>query len=350
MNPSKTPTSEAGQVIRNEDSATALSVRSGNEINQAPSDGAQLLLGFEFGCSTSPPVNEGIVRLALEPLTAASGSESWWYTGAVQHRHMGPVRMAECEHFSALIVELDEAGQSDFKALSQQAYLHLFEALKTARHNKPVRIWNYFDRINEEQNQQERYRSFSSGRAAAFAQFDIFDSIAPVGTAIGTTNSKKLILVALATDLPFEVMENPRQVSAYHYPKSYGPDSPKFSRCGLLRQPSGSLFLVSGTASVVGHDSTHPFDSSQQLQETLRNLTKLLEQVQPQDRHTGSSKPDPDTVLRVYLRNPEDQALVENLLQEAWGDLPLHLMFLQGDICRSELMIEIEAVSEFGLD
>jgi chorismate lyase/3-hydroxybenzoate synthase len=323
-------------------SENALLIRTGKHI-EAPTQASELLLGFAFGNATGE-TPAGVVRLGMQPLTSASATEAWWYEGTVEHTRVGQVRLAESAEFSVLILESDETGQADLKALVAEAYTQLFTVLAKARHKNPVRIWNYLDRINEQQADEERYRLFSSGRAEAFAQFGIADHITPVGTAIGTAGGGKLVIILLASEIAFEVIENPRQVSAYQYPKTYGPHSPKFSRCGLLGQGANPMLLVSGTAAVVGHESTFHFETSRQLDETLINLQVLKQAACPERDNPKTFKPSSTSALRVYLRDASDQALVEQRLQEAWGELPDQMIFLRGDICRSELMIEIEAV------
>ena len=62
----------------------------------------------------------------------------------------------------------------------------------------------------------------------------------------------------IASRAPAESAENPRQVSAYDYPPRYGPRSPSFSRATR----GAGLVFVSGTASVVGHETKHAGDVS----------------------------------------------------------------------------------------
>jgi chorismate lyase / 3-hydroxybenzoate synthase len=102
--------------------------------------------------------------------------------------------------------------------------------------------------------------------------------------------------------------------------------SPGFARA--TRAADGTL-LISGTASIVGHESRHAGDVREQLEEIVRNLA-ALEARAPR-------------LLKVYLRDSALVDAIEERLREVYpGSAPL---FLAGDICRKELAVEIEAVS-----
>ena len=229
-------------------------------------------------------------------------------------------------------------------SLARDTYRHLLAAVDTSRHARLVRIWNYLGGINVGEHDNERYRLFSAGRADAFSERNIHDSDTPAGTAIGTVTGGGLSLIALASNHPFRPVENPRQVSAFNYPRQYGPSSPKFSRSGLLSASGGRLFFVSGTASVVGHESAFPYDTANQLAETLANLTELQ---QTASLHAKFSEIQfgAEAVLRIYLRDPGDQAHVARVITARHNDSHPRVLYLHGDICRRELMIEIEAIA-----
>jgi hypothetical protein len=86
--------------------------------------------------------------------------------------------------------------------------------------------------------------------------------------------------------------------------------------------------LISGTASIVGHESRHPGDAREQLEEIVRNLAAL-----PNGRQR---------LLKVYVRDAAFVDAVDARLRELYpaGEV----VFLAGDICRRELAVEIEAV------
>src|SRR5690606_13866131 len=101
-------------------------------------------------------------------------------------------------------------------------------------------------------------------------------------------------------------VENPRQVSAYRYPRQYGPTPPAFARAML--SPAKQL-LVSGTASVVGHASHHVGDAAAQLDETARNLDSLM-------RTAGIGPLGAESLLKLYVRNPAQVPDVGKWLQQ----------------------------------
>ena len=92
-------------------------------------------------------------------------------------------------------------------------------------------------RINAGPGDRERYRQFSVGRAESFEASGLADVQSPPGTAIGGPQGSPFTVVLLASRHPCQLVENPRQMSAFEYPADYGPRSPKFSRGGVLSLP-----------------------------------------------------------------------------------------------------------------
>lgn len=303
-----------------------------------------LLVGFRFGQAEQHLQHPAMVDLALHPLTDDHLIEAWWYQGPVHYREHGQARIAECADFAVVTVELPDTETGDFQQLTLEAYRELLTATRATGLPHMIKIWNYFDRINHGKGDNEKYRRFSVGRAVAFDEFDVRDDELPTGTAIGSHGGHKLCLIALISHHVLHRFENPRQVSAYQYPVKYGPKSPKFSRAGVVSMGRQKLFMLSGTASVVGHESAHPHDMDSQTAETFLNL-KCLSQTATS---LAVSQPDADweqsSVLRVYLRQSEDLPFVLNQFHEVLGRDTTNVSFLQGDICRDELMIEIDGL------
>jgi chorismate lyase/3-hydroxybenzoate synthase len=309
---------------------------------EPPSPAHNLLVGFHFGAPHPQAVHPAMVSLALAPLEHEHFFEIWWYRGDVRIATLGAVRVAECDDYAVVILKTDETGSDDFQAATRRAYEDVVNAVRRTEHTQIIKIWNYVGGINSGAGDLERYRQFSVGRAAAFRALGVADEDAPTGTAIGTLCETGLTLIALSSKRKFGLTENPRQVSAFHYPRRYGPSSPKFSRGGFVATGEQRLFLISGTAAVVGHESAHPYDVARQTDETLRNLDVLCKALSELDYRDPPLVLDGDSVIRVYLRNPGDLELVARRLEKAFGHSSPVILFLHGLICRRELMMEID--------
>ena len=131
-------------------------------------------------------------------------------------------------------------------------------------------------------------------------------------------------------------VENPRQVSAWRYPREYGPTPPTFARA---TRTGADQLLVSGTAAVVGHASRHAGDTLAQIDETLLNLDHLF----AASGHAPGGHDAARTLLKVYLRDAADAAIVERRIHERYPGLG-GLLLLVGDICRRELRVEIDGI------
>lgn len=203
-----------------------------------------------------------------------------------------------------------------------------------------LRMWNYFPDIHSDFAALDRYQRFCLGRQRAFAAHGVTgEREFPAATVIGTA-AESIVVYFLAARTAGEPLENPRQVSAYRYPAQYGPASPAFSR-GVLKHWNGSMhFYISGTASIVGHESQHTQQLDAQLDEILRNLQTLTTQAATTTGKTFDL--ETAALLKVYVRKRDDLPAVRAHLQRA---LPrAEPLLCIGDICRRDLLVEIEAV------
>lgn len=214
------------------------------------------------------------------------------------------------------------------------------------RHGYPawLRVWNFMARINHGEADHERYRQFSLGRYKALALKPGFERELPAATAIGT-HGDGLLVYFLAGRVPGVQIENPRQVSAFHYPRQYGPRSPSFSRAMYMPWLDVPELLVSGTASVVGHQTLHEGDPDRQLDETLANLDALLRHTTVTGKLGDRGRWQPEQV-KLYLRDPQLLDRVWPTLSRAF-DAGTPLLALHGDVCRSDLDLEIEALYQY---
>lgn len=279
------------------------------------------------------------------PLLAGPARADLWLGGnrPAAGRHARFAWQADGDHLFGQI-DLIESPGLPLASLVEQGYRELFEALAATGYPHPLRLWNYLPHINTEQQGLERYRHFNQGRQQAFlsARQQAYEG-APAACALGSFEGPIGIRV-LAGRRPPLALENPRQVSAYHYPSQYGPRSPSFSRAVLAEAGEGErLLLISGTASIVGHETRHAGDLDAQIDETLTNLHTLVEVAR---QRSGADFRLEDLAATVHLRRPEHLVQARERLLQALGPqarLPRDACFLHADICRHDLLVEIEA-------
>lgn len=274
------------------------------------------------------------IRVRLEQFGGAPLMEVWRSTRPVEHgRSEG---FSYSHNGDVLIGQLDlaEADVGDLEHATARAYVHLEALLRRIGYPSWLRIWNYLAHINRGDGDAERYRLFTQGRYRALALKPGFEADLPAATAIGTP-SGGLLIYFLAARSPGVQAENPRQVSAFQYPRRYGPRSPSFSRATQKHWAHGRQLFVSGTASVVGHATLHEGDPLEQLEETARNLRALLESAgMPGARPLG---------LKLYVRHHEHfEAVRARALDIFSSDVPL--LCLQGDVSRACLLVEMEGL------
>jgi chorismate lyase/3-hydroxybenzoate synthase len=323
-----------------------LTLRASYEENSASSclaDASDVLAVFEFGRSPLESTDPRHVPVALTPLSGPNLVEVWRSDGPVKTGSWDQLQFAQGEKLTMGHIAMDLRETGDIRRSSQLAYDILESYLQQSPHQWPLKIWNYIPGINQGSGDQERYRQFCLGRAEAVLIDPGDRPPLPAATGIGTPEDEPALQIYfLAGALPGLDVENPRQVSAWRYPRQYGPRSPLFSRATIMRMNGSSQFLISGTASIVGHQTHHENQVANQLSESLRNVHSLLDEGY---RLMGGApaRLDSDGILKVYIRNPEDLDLIKTTLDaEAPADIPR--IYLQGDICRENLLTEIDGI------
>lgn len=232
-------------------------------------------------------------------------------------------------------------NDSHLDADSQSVYERIFRLLDQTGHPYLWRTWNFLSDIHGSDRGLERYRRFNVGRQAAYdARQHVVESTAPAACALGMRDGGFCVGFLAGRVAPI-LLENPRQVSAYNYPDTYGPRSPTFSRATLVPLSDAYLLLISGTASIVGHESRHLGNVRAQTRETLANISEIV--AQANDRlPEGLGFMIAQLQLRVYVRHPEDADAVRRELGVCLGK-DINVCFVQADVCRQELLVEIEA-------
>ncbi len=290
------------------------------------------VVGFGAGRPAGLAADMPFIQAPLAPLTGAAAYEIWQAHGPVRACAHGPVTGATGGGLAFGAVRLAPGPTED---AVEQAYEALFRFLAEAGCAVPLRFWNYLGDILGDEAGMERYRRFNIGRHRAFMRH-LRQAVPPAASGVGGAGDS--VIYVLGGQQAAVAVENPRQVSAYDYPPQYGPRSPGFSRAGRL---GGALF-VSGTASIVGHETRHAGDAAAQAAETAENLRALISAAglgHALGRGAGWA-------VKTYMR--EDGAdLLTPALAQVFG-AGAQRLDLRGVICRSDLALEVEAFYQGG--
>ena len=273
-----------------------------------------------------------------------NGSLMQGQCGAIHYRHDDEVLFGVI----VLTENLFEAGadKTPLQQATESAYRQVFALLDALHYPYLFRFWNYMADINSHSFGLERYRQFNLGRQDAFLAHgrDVAGNV-PAACALGFGQGRSaqgpLTIAFLAGRVAPLNLENPRQVSAYEYPQEYGPRSPTFSRASLVRLGRDEVLFISGTASIVGHATLHPADVVAQTRETMTNIQAVLAEA---NRAASRGFDLSGLHFKVYVRHPEDLALIRAELAQCVGD-KLKAVYLQADVCRQDLLLEIEATA-----
>src|SRR5579862_4557857 len=235
------------------------------------------------------------------------------------------------------------AVHSPLHAATTELYRQICATLDAQGYPYLLRVWNYVPDINRDSHGTERYRQFNRARQHALQESGrpLTGSV-PAASALGAAAGSPLVAYFLAARTAPTFVENPRQLSAYHYPRRYGTHSPVFSRATLMRQAQSHTLFISGTASIVGHRSLHAGDVAAQTRETITNIEALLgeaNRVAPGAHFTLGN-----LACKVYVRRPTDLDVIQAELGSALGNRA-RTIFLKADICRQDLLVEIEATA-----
>lgn len=297
----------------------------------------QPLARLQFGRRAATGAAAGFA-VPLERL-GGNAAEHWCAAGPIEDLPAEPgLRLRRSGDFLFGQFSLPPAQTQDMERAAFLGYRRLQERLREQGFPQLLRTWNYFSEVTAGDGDAERYRRFCVGRFEALYAPG-FEQGLPAATVIGSF-APGFELAFLAARRPGIAVENPRQVSAYRYPREYSPRAPSFARATLFNR----LLLVSGTASVVGHATQHPYDAPAQLRETVANLRALLAHAQAQHFAADTIRWQP-RALRLYVRDARQAgSLQQQALALLGADTPLAV--LHGEICRRDLEVEIEGVFE----
>lgn len=293
---------------------------------------------FAFRCRGAP---RGVYGTGLQSLHPAT--EVWRAHGRLRGGQIGAASYVADDDFLLAELHLDETQCGGLRRTARDAYRRLVEYTESSGYPHLLKVWTYFSAINQGKGDDERYKQFCVGRSQGIGERWRLQE--PAATVIGRKErDPRLSLFWLASVRRGEAIDNPRQTPPRLYPRQYGPEPPRFSRAMLLRAFQGDALLISGTAAVVGAESMHHGNLHMQFAETCRNLEVLL--AEGALRLGATPVWGSGTALRVYVREESDLLEAEALVRQYFSR-DVQAVVLSGDVCRRELLVEIEAIQQW---
>lgn len=218
-----------------------------------------------------------------------------------------------------------------------------------------VRQWNYIEGITEyDEHGHQHYQDFNDVRSAFYLRTE-WDDGYPAATGIGALCGGIVIDVDILGCKNGTVskrgIDNPLQIAAHAYSQEvlYGETrsrlrtTPKFERAKLLQYENSGLIYISGTAAIRGEHSLENVDIAGQTLATLENIEYLISTKNLEHSGVMNVKSVSLKNLRVYVKHGQDWEICKKIVESRYPDLPVIYLFT--DICRRELLVEIEGIA-----
>lgn len=205
--------------------------------------------------------------------------------------------------------------------------------------NSIIRQWNYIEQITKRDGVNQHYQMFNNVRSDFYSRAE-WNNGYPAATGIGAN------LGGISVDLDAAVFNDPAcyatpidnklQIAAHAYSEqvleaaSEKKATPKFERAKSMTFGDRKIIYISGTAAIRGEESLIGVGLGRQLQITMENIDQLTKGATLQ-------------MLRVYLKDKSYYEEAHQLLEGYKLNIPISYMW--ADVCRDELLIEIEGIA-----
>lgn len=223
-----------------------------------------------------------------------------------------------------------------------------------------VRQWNYIERITHCRGEHQHYQDFNDARSHFYALADWKDGY-PAATGIGTQCGGVLIdlnVIKPKDGIFYSVpLDNELQVAAHVYSQEVliGAEdklfcqktTPKFERAKAVVGKENGVVYISGTAAIRGEASLEGVGVLVQTGITMENINFLISEKNLNKVGISSRGGCKLQMLRVYLKNPDDVTAVKVYMESLFTGIPVS--YLLADVCRDELLVEIEGIATFEL-
>jgi len=246
---------------------------------------------------------------------------------------------------------------SDIYSQSIFAFEQMQSILKAEKmdFSNVVRQWNYIENIVGFTRKNQNYQIFNDVRSEYYSKSK-FDHGYPSATGIGMDAGGIIvdfIAVREKNNTTIIPIKSPVQSDAHKYSKEVlafndkaiksTETTPKFERAKAMVFDDKCMIFISGTAAIKGQISSEKDNAAAQTKLTLENIFQLVttENLSKHNLHESKSKANP-AFFRVYVKNADDFSSVKAICEKMIGNIPA--IYVKADICRPELLVEIEGV------
>lgn len=232
-----------------------------------------------------------------------------------------------------------------------QCFVNIEDAIKRKgfKLDQLFRQWNYIGQILKVKEGKQNYQLFNEARANYFTSSSFAQGY-PAATGIGMDVPGVLVEACflISENLKPVVVSNPLQLAAHSYSDkvlvSTLPlkSTPKFERAKALVNHRSSTVFISGTAAILGEDSSASVEPEKQTSQTLHIIQQLASR-ENLFKHTRVDQVIQSHYknVRVYLKNGYISDQIKQQVSQFFQNE--HPLFLSADICRDNLLVEIEA-------
>jgi enamine deaminase RidA (YjgF/YER057c/UK114 family) len=245
-----------------------------------------------------------------------------------------------CRSFNMMQAVLSEENLSMDNLIRQWNYLPAI--LKTETKNK--RIYQNYQLFNEiRQSYYERYKKNRHYPSATGIGMDY----GAVSIDFAALQPNENVLVT--------GLENPCQTNAYRYgqkilvgspAKENEPKKPPlFERAKYAGWSDRGTVFISGTAAIAGEKTVGLNDFVRQTILTIENIANLIAPQNLVSKYIPAANTQ-YVYLRVYVKDKKDMNIVKKISEKYYRNIPI--LYVEADICRNDLLVEIEGEAEVG--
>ncbi len=299
-----------------------------------------------------PPMD---ARVVLE-VTYIDNPESL----SISHKELdgSPYVVVESEGYKEVIVGgiSDDPLEHTIREQCKNVFVKVGKLLvrENVKASDIVRQWNYIERITDFDGDYQHYQCFNDVRTYFYSRYEWkngYPAATGIGVSFGGIYLDFNIIVGSAVDLV--PLDNKLQVPAHDYSQRVllgvedkylkEKTTPKFERGKAVFTEDFKMSYISGTAAIRGELSQVSDDVLVQTRTTLHNIAYLVSQ---ENLLNSGVKSCPEKVnylmLRAYIKHTSDLDAVKKYMENY---CPLtEISYLYADVCREELLIEIEGI------